>query len=1158
MQCPSCGAENPPGFTFCGHCGSPFTHVCPRCGFDNPAGVFACHRCGSDLLSRRTPSARTALEGERRFAVILFADIAGFTRLSEGLDPEEATWLVNRCLDEMTIAVVRYGGQVDKYIGDGLMGVFGAPVSHEDDPVRALRAALAMREQISSLRFSPQVPPLALHIGAACGSVVAAEMGSQRRKEYTVIGTAVNLAAHLEDASAPGQILISQDLHRLSEHAFEFQPMLLSDVRGLEGTVQAFELLGEQEGTVTPRGAASLRSPLVGRDAERATLERCLGKLCAGHGQIVSVIGEAGIGKSRLVDEVRQRAGSLEMEVTWLVGQAPSHGESVSYVPFRNIVRAAIGARPRMDKAKVRARLRGELVSLFADRWSEAYPYLARLLVLDLDKSSAELLQHLDGESLKWQISRAVCDFIARLCAGRPVVLVLEDLHWADPVSLELLEQVIALTAEARLMVVAISRLKPEWAYLHIREVVKKGYEHIYTDLRLRPLSETAADELVHNLLGRQEVPANVRELLLFRGGGNPLFIEELLSSMVDRDLLVQQNGKWKLTCSEEEVSIPETIQGIIQARVDRLDDEAKRVLQVAACIGQRFPYELLATAASVVGVLKDRLDQYLGTLEDAALIQREDEWLEREYAFKHVLIRDTVHNGLLKDTRSQFHIAVAQWYEQNTLEGPGPPYALLAYHYEQTDNHEKQRLYFSKAGHQAAQNHALHEACTFTAKALTLTTSPIQRFELLLARERVCDLMGDRVQQRADLEELLRLADQEDDDGRRAMVHNRLATWYASQGNYPAAYSTAEKGLDAARRAGDTRMEARNLQVIASAAWRQGRFTAALGAGQAALGVSRAAGDPAGEATSLTTMGVVHRSRGELASARACYQKALDIRRAIGDRRGEAISLSQLGNALYDLGEYTGAFDHHQQALDLFRLIGDRRSQAWSLSGLGTIYLACGDYEAARDCHEQALAIRRAVSDRRGEAVSLGDLGNVLLATGDLEAAQACLEQAVVITRGIGARRDEVHNLTYLARALEKMGDLDKAHAAHQAALSRRRERRQRAASIENVAGLGRVALERDDLEAARAYAEEVLAYIREHGLVHIEPPFLVYHTCISILQACGEEDVARGVLEEAYKALMERAERIADAVLRRSFLELVPEHREIVAAWEEGGRKI
>ncbi|MBU0496010.1 MAG: tetratricopeptide repeat protein [Chloroflexi bacterium] len=1156
MLCPSCGNENPPGFAYCGLCGASLPQPCLGCGLQNPPGLAFCGHCGADLARSSPAALQAALEGERRFVIALFADLAGFTPLSERLDPEEAVTLLNCCLDEMTQAVIQHGGWLDKYIGDGLMAVFGAPVAHEDDPERALRAALAMQEAVGRLELDLD-SPIALHFGLACGQVVSAGVGGRGRREYTVIGSAVNMAARLEDASAPGQILVNEELARLTDHAFSFRPVTLGHLQGWDGPVRVFELLALRPGAVpSRRGRVGPQvSPLVGREIEMAQLRNSLVAVRAGQGGLVSVIGEAGVGKSRLLREVHAQ---IEGELIWLGSHAVEMGEPVRYSSFQTLLRHAVGVTGPIETAQVTERLQTSLAELMSDRVEESAPYLGHLLGVPLPPVA---LERLDEERLKWQIARAVQEWVLALTRSGPVVLVMEDLHWADPLSVELLAQLLPLAEQAALLVVMAYRPESDRPAWRLRETSARTLGPIYTELWLAPLSPAATRQMVGHLLETGQVPEQALSLIQRRTEGNPLFVEEIVRSLVDRAILVQQDWTWGLAPHWAESAIPDTIQGLIQARVDRLDREAKRVLQVTACVGRRFSYQLLTDIGPAVGIPPARLDHCLAALTEAALVQAEDTAPPNapaaDYTFRHVLIRDIVHSSLLKSTRAQLHAAVACWYEEHTLGEPEPPYALLSYHYEQTDDDAKKLFYYTQAGHQAARTHANAEARLFFTKALALATDPTERLELLLGRERVCHLMGDRAQQKADLDELLQLANQSQNDRQRAAVYHRLAAYHESQSDYPAARTMAAEGLAAAWRAGDIRAEAENLQRIASATWRLGEFAAALDASQSALEAAHAIGDAAGEALSLTTMGVVHRSQGDPAAARACYQQAIAIRRSIGDQRGEAINLSQLGNVLHDLGQLGDAFDHHQQALDLFRLVGDWQGEAWSLGGLGTVYLECGANEAARSCYQDALSIRRSIGDRRGEGVALGDLGGALLALGEQPAAQAHLEQAVSILQSLGARRDEVDALTGLALTLEKAGDLDGAQDTHQLALSRRLELGQEAASMENVAGLARLALARGDQENARAHADEVLAYLHDHGPAHLRAPFLAYQTGIRVLQACGDEAEARTWLARAYQPLMERAAGIANPDLRRSFLENVPAHRAILNEQTSSGER-
>jgi tetratricopeptide (TPR) repeat protein len=605
-------------------------------------------------------------------------------------------------------------------------------------------------------------------------------------------------------------------------------------------------------------------------------------------------------------------------------------------------------------------------------------------------------------------------------------------------------------------------------------------------------------------------------------------------------------------------VHVPPTLTGVLQARLDSLPLEEKTVLQRASVVGRLFWDTAVAQLKAREGSEPEPevLASLLESIRDRELIFRRERSTfagAEEYVFKHALLRDVTYETVLLNLRRVYHGQVARWLEGAAGERIEEYLGLIAGHYEHAEEGEKAVEYLLRAGNQARLAHANAEACSFFTQALALSTDPGERFQLLLEREKTCNLLGDRGQQEADLRELLRLAEQSQDDAKRARVHYRFAIWHEGRGDYPSVHMALQEGLAAARQVGDARMEAATLHIMASVAWRQGRFVAALEAAEDALKVARAAGDREHEAISLTTMGVVKRSQGELDAARANYRQARDIRYATGDRRGEAISLNQLGNVLYDLGEYANALDHFHRALQTFRLVGDRRGEAWSLSGQGTIYLHCGEYEKARQRFEKALALRRAIGDRRGEGVALSDLGNALLEMGKQEDAWKLLEQGEALLRDIGARRDQIYALTYLARAMEQSGDWERAEAAHQSALSYRRGLGQAASSMENVSGLARVALEQRDTKAAQAYTEEMLAHVRERGLVLIESPFRIYQTAFRVFQACGSKQAARRVLQEAHQALMDRAERITDPVLRSSFLERVPEHEEILAASRE-----
>jgi len=720
MLCPSCGTDNPPGFSFCGHCGTPLPRRCPQCGLESPPGFSFCGHCGADL-SRLSPTpVESPLEGERRFVAVLFADIAGFTRLSERLDAEEATALVNRCLERMTEAVSQNGGRVDKYTGDGLMAVFGAPIAHEDDPERALRAALAMQASVSEMRLAPGGGQVPLHIGLACGQVVAARVGGHSRREYTVIGTSVNLAARLEEVSAPGQILVNEELARLTEHEFIYRPVSLPKLHGWDGSVLAFELIGERRGAVTATRPGAMRSPLVGREAEASILWRCLEDLTNRRGGIVSVIGEAGIGKSRLLQEVRGQAHERGLPINWLEGHSLESGEAVRYGCFRSLLQSAIGAATQADVADVAERLRTSLEMLLPDRVGEVYPYLGRVLGVSLDVEAAQRLERLDGESLKWQTFRIFSEWVAAQVEREPLVLVVEEAHWADPTSVELLEHLLPLARRVPLLMVKVYRPEPDRPAWRLREVAGREHREVYTELWLRPLPAVAAERMVAYLLHTDAVPPKALELILGRAEGNPLFIEEIVRSMVDRGVLVEhEEGFWDLSPTWHEFVVPETIQGILQARMDRLGDEARRTLQVAACIGRVFPRRLLAASLAAIEGAERDIDLDLERLLDSGLIEEQSGPPEREYVFRHILVMDAARSGLLRQQRRTIHLHLAQALEAMFAGRLADHYAILAHHYAEANQEEQALDYFLLAGDYARSNYALEDALSFYERAL-------------------------------------------------------------------------------------------------------------------------------------------------------------------------------------------------------------------------------------------------------------------------------------------------------------------------------------------------------------------------------------------------------------------------------------------------------
>ncbi len=578
-----------------------------------PEVVDTIHRALAGAAPADADRGPAAPPAERKQVTVLFADIAGFTALSETLDPEDVRSLINACFDRLVEVIHRYGGYIDKFIGDEVMALFGAPVALENAAERALLAALDMKKALAEFNahHADRLPrPLSLHFGLNTGPVIAGSIGARYRQDYSVLGDAVNLAARLEDLSGPNEILVGENTYRLTETRFEFEALPPVTVKGKSRPVRVYRLVRARPSPGTGRGLRGVVSPLVGRGEQMARLHDALADLLAGQGQVVAVTGEAGIGKSRLVQELQAlcRREWPELQLRWAAGRAVSYGENISYLVTRHLLVDLLAPGRDASPADTAAVLEKELRRLAPDRAAVWYPFLAHLLELPLPEETTLKLARLGGEALHRQTLQTVYGYLDRLAQADSLVLVGEDLHWADPSSLELLETIFPLTARRPILLILVYRLRREsriWAFhQRLPELTERRFLH----LDLPPLSRADSGQLLDNLLNRSPLPDRVRQLILDKTEGNPFFIEEVIRSLIERQVLVRTDGDiWRLTATSlDDIQIPDTLQGVIMARIDRLPPEEKRVLQVASVMGRTFQYSVLARVLAAELGLED------------------------------------------------------------------------------------------------------------------------------------------------------------------------------------------------------------------------------------------------------------------------------------------------------------------------------------------------------------------------------------------------------------------------------------------------------------------------------------------------------------------------------------------------------------------------
>jgi class 3 adenylate cyclase/tetratricopeptide (TPR) repeat protein len=664
--------------------------------------------------ARRTQASRRA-EQERRNVTVLFADLSGFTALAERFDPEIIREFQGDLFDEIASVVYAHEGFVEKFVGDAVLAIFGAPLTHEDDPERALRAALAMRERMDGInaRWTDRLgESVELHIGINSGQVVAGQIGSEHGGGYSATGDTINTASRLQNAAKPSQILVSVNTYRLTRGAFDFRRLTPIKVRGKREPVTVYELRRAKLYPETARGVRGLRSPMIGRATELEKLQRFTDGLRAGTGQVVLVTGEAGIGKSRLMAE--WRAG-LDKDVRWLEGRSYAGAFAVPYGPFADLTRRYAGITDEDSESRARSRLRQALKRILPGGL-ETTALVASMLGMRLEPDEASHLATHLPQALQQRLFALIEDLLRRLAQQRPTVVVMEDLHWADDSSIELFRHLLPLVRQVPLAIVGVRRRGE--GDVSLGPLVTEEYADRLTNIELSPLARESTVTLVEQLLSSAELlPDAVHDLIIGKAEGNPFFVEEVIRTLIERGGLERSpdGSQWVATSLIEGMTVPDTLQGVLMARLDRLDTRTKRIAQQAAVIGRIFQHRVLLKLAEDVA----RVEADLGHLEREELIRELRRDPDLEYIFKHALTQEVAYETLTAPQRRQLHALVGEALEELVADRIGEFQTILANHFLRGEVWEKAYAYYLAAGDAAARLHAYPEASTHYAKAL-------------------------------------------------------------------------------------------------------------------------------------------------------------------------------------------------------------------------------------------------------------------------------------------------------------------------------------------------------------------------------------------------------------------------------------------------------
>ena len=715
MKCPRCQYENPPGSNFCLGCGTSLGATCGACGNDLPAGSRFCNKCGTPLsgefagqarfaspesytpehLAEKILTSKSALEGERKQITVLFADLKGSMELLADRDPEEARKLLDPVLERMMEAVHHYEGTVNQVMGDGIMALFGAPIAHEDHAVRACYAALRMQDEVK--RYSLQTRrtqgvDVQIRVGLNSGEVVVRSIGSDLHMDYTAVGQTTHLAARMEQFATPGSIRLTAETLRLAEGFVEIRSLGLVPVKGLAEPVEVFELTGAGPAR-TRLQAAALRgfTRFVGRDAEVEHLRRVIGRAAAGHGQVVAIVGEAGVGKSRLVYEFTHSHPVRD----WLVLEAASfsYGKATSYLPVIDLLKGYFKIVDRDDPREMRDRVLGRVLGL--DRALE--PLLPSVLgLLDVPVEDPAW-QALDPLQRRQRTLDAVKRLLLRESQVQPLLVVFEDLHWIDKETQTLLDSLVESLGSGRL--VLLVNYRPEYEH-------RWGGKTYYSQLRLDSLEVESTAELLEALLGPDPELEPLKQMLMKRG--NPFFLEETVRTVVEMGALAGERGAYRLTRPVEALLVPATVQTILAARIDRLPPEEKQLLQAAAVIGKDVPYAILAAIAEQP---EEALRRWLAHLQEAEFLYETQLFPDLEYTFKHALTHEVAYNSLLQERRRALHARIMDAMERLYPDRLVEQVDRLASHALRGGLWDKALSYFHQAGARNAARAAYREA---------------------------------------------------------------------------------------------------------------------------------------------------------------------------------------------------------------------------------------------------------------------------------------------------------------------------------------------------------------------------------------------------------------------------------------------------------------
>ncbi len=996
----------------------------------------------AELKAGDTPMA------QRKQVTILFADVSGFTALSETLDAEEVHDLMNTLWERLDNLILQRGGHIDKHMGDAVMGIWGVHAAREDDAEQCVRTALEMQSELGNLTMNwPQ--RVRMRVGIHTGPVLLGLVGTTN--EFTATGDAVNLTSRLQNAAPIGGVIISHDTYRQIRGIFDVQPQELITLKGKSEPVQTYivQRAKPRSFRMATRGIEGIQTPMIGRESELNALQQAFEATTQrSQAQLISIVGDAGIGKSRLLYEFESWLDDLPEPVYLFQGRATPEMQSIPYGILRNMFSNRFDILESDHPATVRAKFESGMAgSLQSDQTA-----LVGQLV-GFDFSATESVQNLLGSPSFARLAQAyLVTYFRTLTSAGVLSLFMEDIHWADSSSLQFLENLVENLPDQRVIIMCLTR-----PILFERQE-NWGQNAATLRIDLQPLSPKESRCLVAAILHKVEkLPEPLRELIVQNAEGNPFYVEELIKTFIESGVILPGQERWQVQSDQlQQVHVPATLMELLQARLDGLPRTERELLQRAAVVGQTF-WDATLDAMHAPGETVPSIQPLLKKLEWRELIFRQKRSSfagAKENTFKHSMLREASYESVLLKLRRIYHRQVAEWIEDHSGGRLLEHAALIAGHYEQAGERTQASSWLRRLGDHALSTGAVPESIAAFEHALVLLPDNMlnEQAELQIRLGNALERTGDYEPAAEYLQQALAYGQKLQADGLIIEARLGLGRVFMRQGDYEQSIQYNQAALLQTK---NPALRAQAERVLGIIAYYQAEYPQAIERISTALDLEQKAGNRAGAATCLSNLGLVSLSQGNYPAALRYFEQSLAIHRELGDRAGISVALGNLGMVYEDQSDLTAAQQTYLESLQIAHEIGDRRTECSRLNSLGSVALSLNDLKTALSYFEDALALARQVNDPMLSTRILMNMGWGSLLQQDFPASRRYSEESLALAEELGDRESVVSCLTNLGHAAWPEGDWMTAGRHYRRSIAEAREIGALPRLLEAVAGL-------------------------------------------------------------------------------------------------------